>query len=270
MPVLNPAELWQRTGRWDIEQLYKLTDSSGEALRAGDDARGVRHLPCLARDPLLQGAAADLVPHPDQGAGRAAAQERHPAHARVPDEGLLQPRPRRGGPGRELPAPHRGLQAHLRPLRARVLDGRVRRGHDGRRSAHTSSWRRAARGRTRSRCARAATTPPTWSWPARGRARRSSRSAWMRRSEIETPDTTTIEALAGQLGIDAPATAKAMVLVRDGEVVLVLVRGDDRHARAEGVQGAGRRVSGRPRRSRSLPPLAPSPARSGRSAWARG
>ena len=30
MPVLNPAELWQRTGRWDIEQLYKLTDSSGK------------------------------------------------------------------------------------------------------------------------------------------------------------------------------------------------------------------------------------------------
>ncbi len=30
MPVLNPAELWQATGRYDIEQLYKLTDSSGK------------------------------------------------------------------------------------------------------------------------------------------------------------------------------------------------------------------------------------------------
>jgi len=29
MPVLNPAELWERTGRWDIPQLYKLEDSSG-------------------------------------------------------------------------------------------------------------------------------------------------------------------------------------------------------------------------------------------------
>ena len=40
-----------------------------QALRAGDDARGVRHLPRLPRDPLLQGAAPDLVPHPDSRSG---------------------------------------------------------------------------------------------------------------------------------------------------------------------------------------------------------
>ena len=37
---------------------------------------------------------ADVVPHPDQGARRGAAQERHPAHARVHHEGRLQPRRR--------------------------------------------------------------------------------------------------------------------------------------------------------------------------------
>ena len=46
----------------------------------------------------LPAAAAALVPLPDQGARRGAAQERHPAHARVHHEGLLQPRRRRGGP----------------------------------------------------------------------------------------------------------------------------------------------------------------------------
>jgi prolyl-tRNA synthetase len=47
--------------------------------------------------------------------------------------------------------------------------------------------------------------------------------------EIETPDTNTIEALATLLGIDEAATSKAMPHTReDGTVVLALVRGDDR------------------------------------------
>jgi len=47
-------------------------------------------------------------------------------------------------------------------------------------------------------------------------------------AEIETPGIETIDALAGLLGIDAAATSKAMPVVRDGRVVLALVRGDDR------------------------------------------
>ena len=46
--------------------------------------------------------------------------------------------------------------------------------------------------------------------------------------EVETPDITTCEALAGFLGIDLAATSKAMPVVADGSVVLALVRGDDR------------------------------------------
>ena len=47
--------------------------------------------------------------------------------------------------------------------------------------------------------------------------------------EVETPGVTTIEGLAELLGIDAAATSKAMPVVRpDGTVVLGLVRGDDR------------------------------------------
>jgi prolyl-tRNA synthetase len=47
--------------------------------------------------------------------------------------------------------------------------------------------------------------------------------------EVQTPDVTTIEGLAELLGIDAAATSKAMPVVRpDGTVVLGLVRGDDR------------------------------------------
>jgi prolyl-tRNA synthetase len=47
--------------------------------------------------------------------------------------------------------------------------------------------------------------------------------------EVETPGVSTIEALAGFLTIDAAATSKAMPVVKDdGTLVLALVRGDDR------------------------------------------
>jgi prolyl-tRNA synthetase len=64
--------------------------------------------------------------------------------------------------------------------------------------------------------------------------------------EIETPDTTTIEALAQLLGIDESATSKALPMTReDGSVVLALVRGDDRleEAKLAGVLRAGLRPS---------------------------
>src|SRR5918911_302726 len=47
--------------------------------------------------------------------------------------------------------------------------------------------------------------------------------------QVETPGVTTIDGLADLLGIDAAATSKAMPVVKpDGEVVLGLVRGDDK------------------------------------------
>jgi prolyl-tRNA synthetase len=47
--------------------------------------------------------------------------------------------------------------------------------------------------------------------------------------EVETPGVTTIEGLADFLGIDTAATSKAMpVVTSDGTLVLALVRGDDR------------------------------------------
>ncbi|HET9673628.1 MAG TPA: proline--tRNA ligase [Gaiellaceae bacterium] len=46
--------------------------------------------------------------------------------------------------------------------------------------------------------------------------------------EVETPGIETIDALAEFLGVDPAATSKAMPVVRDGAVVLALVRGDDR------------------------------------------
>ena len=35
MPVLNPAELWQRTGRYDIPELFRLEDRSERLYESG-------------------------------------------------------------------------------------------------------------------------------------------------------------------------------------------------------------------------------------------
>jgi prolyl-tRNA synthetase len=57
MPVLQPAELWQRTGRYDIEELFKLKDRRGAplvlamtneevvTLHVARDVRSYRELP---------------------------------------------------------------------------------------------------------------------------------------------------------------------------------------------------------------------------------
>jgi prolyl-tRNA synthetase len=58
--------------------------------------------------------------------------------------------------------------------------------------------------------------------------------------EIETPNTTTIEALARLLDIDDAATSKAMPYTKeDGTVVLALVRGDDRLEEAKLLAALG-------------------------------
>jgi prolyl-tRNA synthetase len=59
-------------------------------------------------------------------------------------------------------------------------------------------------------------------------------------AEVETPGTTTIEALAELLSIDEAATSKAMPYTKeDGSVVLALVRGDDRLEEAKLLAALG-------------------------------
>ena len=58
--------------------------------------------------------------------------------------------------------------------------------------------------------------------------------------EIETPDVTTIEALATLLAVDEAATSKAMPHTKsDGTVILALVRGDDRLEEAKLLAAVG-------------------------------
>ena len=122
LPVLQPAEIWKRTGRYEIDELFKLDDRKGrrhvlamtheEALtfHVANEVRSYRELPLM------------LYQLQTEGAGRAAAARRRPADARVHDEGRLLVRPRRGRAStRSYELQPRRLRADLRPLRAALV-----------------------------------------------------------------------------------------------------------------------------------------------------
>ena len=132
MPVLHPAELWKRTGRYGIPELFKLKDRVGRDLVLSLTHEEIIAVHAAEAIRSYRDTAADLVPHPDQGAGRAAPAGRRPAHARIHHEGLVHDRPRPGRARSRL-RPARGrVRPHLPPLRHHVLQGRLRRRHDGR------------------------------------------------------------------------------------------------------------------------------------------
>ena len=179
MPVVQPAELWQETGRFQ-------TDGPRAAAREGP-ARARLHHPADQRRghhrhrapgaAQLQAAAEEFLSHPDQVPRRAPAALRRDARARVHDEGRLLVRSRRGRRGDELRGDVRGLRAHLRPLRAcsyrAVAADTGAIGGDA--VARVPGDRRHRRGRDRL-LPDSRTTPPTSSWPRRVRADRAARA----------------------------------------------------------------------------------------------
>ena len=100
MPVLQPAEPWRKSGRLEIEELFKLTDRKGSELvlamtheeavtfHVAQVVRSYRDLPLILYHFQIK-----ERDEPRPRAGRA-------AHARVHHEGLLLLRPRPGGPAR--------------------------------------------------------------------------------------------------------------------------------------------------------------------------
>ena len=266
MPVLNPAELWKTTGRYDIEALFKLEDSSGKpyalamtheecvTFHASREIRSYRDLPQIWYH--IQTKERD-EPRPKSGIlrtrefimkdsysfdrdveGLDASYRAHiPVYQRIYDRCGLETWMvesdvgMMGGTGaHEFMAPSPAGEDTV----ALCSTLRLRR--------RTSRWRGAI--------PRPPEFPPPLDAP----------------EEIETPGVTTIEGLAEMLGIDAAATAKAMVVVRDGDVVLALVRGDHRLHEMKlskvlrGADPARHAARRSPRRS------APSPARSAPSA----
>ena len=72
MPVLHPAELWQRSGRYAIPELLKLQDRRGAELVLAMTHEENITFHMASDRALLPRPAADPLPLPDQGARRAA------------------------------------------------------------------------------------------------------------------------------------------------------------------------------------------------------
>ena len=108
MPVLTPAELWETSGRNRDPGDLPRRGSGRPPVHPAADARGDGHV-SRARDPVVQAAAAALVPLPDEGSRRAAAARRAPPRPRVHHEGRVLVRPRRGGRRRSF---ERNVQAY--------------------------------------------------------------------------------------------------------------------------------------------------------------
>ena len=227
MPVLTPAELWQKTGRYAIPEVFKLSDRAGRPLVLpmtheetitfhAREISSYRQLPQI----LYHFQTKDRdEPRPRGGLLRVREFIMKDAYSFDRDEeGLEKSFQLHAG------AYHRifdrcGLEYYAVQAESGMMGG----------SASADFLAPAGSGQntlvTCENCDYAADleiargVPRAPEFPARLDAP----------EEVETPGVTTIEGLAELLGVDAAATSKAMPVVRpDGTVVLGLVRGDDR------------------------------------------
>jgi len=227
MPVLNPAELWERTDRYKIEALFKLKDSSERpyvlalsheecvTLHASGILRSYRDLPQIWYH--IQTKERD-EPRPKAGILRTREFIMKDSYSFDRDEAGLDE-----SYDRHIPVYKRILERC--GLESWMVESDV--GMMGGSGAHEFMAPSPAGEDTVALCsacdyaanvelARSVPRPPQF--PERLDAPR----------EVETPNVTTIEALAEFLSIDDAATAKAMVVAQGDEVILALVRGDHR------------------------------------------
>ena len=141
MPVVQPAELWQETGRLDKygPELLRMKDRHERDFIDPADQRRGHHRHRAPGTAQLQAAAEELLSHPDQVPRRAPAALRRDARPRVHDEGrlLVRPRPRRGAG--ELRGDVRRLLRIFDRLGLTLSRRGGRHRRDRRRSARTSS-----------------------------------------------------------------------------------------------------------------------------------
>jgi prolyl-tRNA synthetase len=227
MPVLNPAELWKRTGRWDVEQLFKLKDSSGKdyalamtheevvTFHASHEIRSYRELPQIWYH--IQTKERD-EPRPKSGILRTREFLMKDAYSFDRDEAGLEESYQRHIEVYRRIYERCGLQFWMVESDVGMMGGLG--AHEFMAPSESGEDQIALC----SNCDYAANVdlarskPDTPTFPERLDSPR----------EVETPGVTTIDALAEHLSIDPRATAKAMVVVHDGDVVLGLLRGDHR------------------------------------------
>lgn len=227
MPVLNPAELWQRTDRWGIEQLYKLEDSSGRpyalamtheecvTFHASHEIRSYKELPQIWYH--IQTKERD-EPRPRSGILRTREFLMKDSYSFDRDEaGLHESYDRHIEVYRRI-YDRCGLRYWMVESDVGMMGGLGAHEFMAPSSAGEDQVALCSNGDYAANVELAQSRPRPPEFPERLDGPR----------EVETPGVATIEQLAEFLGIDPAATSKAMVLFHDGKVVLALVRGDHR------------------------------------------
>jgi prolyl-tRNA synthetase len=227
MPVLQPASLWQETGRDGIPELFKLEDNSGKryvlamtheeafTYHAAREIRSYRELPQIWYQ--IQIKERD-EPRPKSGILRTREFLMKDAYSFDRDEEGLDASYRRHIDVYRRIFERCGLQCWMVESDTGMMGGL---------GAH-EFMAPSPSGEDRlvlcSNCDYAANLEVARSIPRPPQFPQALEAP----SEVSTPGATTIEGLAEMLGVDPAATAKAMPVVADGEVVLALVRGDQR------------------------------------------
>jgi prolyl-tRNA synthetase len=225
-PVLTPAELWERTGRIAIPQLFKLTDRSGRAFVLpltheetmtfhARELQSYRELPQIwyhfstkERD----------EPRPRGGLLRVREFIMKDSYSFDRDDAGLDVSFEKHAKAYATIFERCGLEVYLVEAESGIMGGKDSSGFLAPTGSGENELMRcengdyfadieAARG-----VPRAPHFPPSLPAP----------------EEVETPGVTTIDGLAQFLGIDSAATSKAMPVVTGDRLVLALVRGDDR------------------------------------------
>ncbi len=226
MPVLTPAELWQKSGRYRIPEVFKLTDRGERPFVLAmtheetitfhaRELRSYRDLPKILYHFQTKGRD---EPRPRGGLLRVREFVMKDAYSFDRDEEGLDGAFRAHAGAYERIFERCGLDVVAVEAESGMMGGTESVDYLAPSGSGENTLVTCERGDYAADLEIARGVPRAPSFPERLAAP----------AEVETPGITTCEDLAGFLGMDLAATSKAMPVVADGKVVLALVRGDDR------------------------------------------
>jgi prolyl-tRNA synthetase len=226
MPVLTPAELWEKTGRIRIPEVFKLADRAGRPF-----VLALTHEETITFHARELGSYRDLPkilyhfqtkerdePRPRGGLIRVREFVMKDAYSFDRDEEGLDVAFKAHAGAYERIFERCGLEAVAVEAESGMMGGSESVDYLAPSASGQNTLVTCERGDYAADLEIARGVPRAPNFPERLDAP----------EEVETPDIATCEDLAGFLGIDLAATSKAMPVVANGEVVLALVRGDDR------------------------------------------
>ncbi len=241
-PVLTPAELWQQTGRYEIPEVFKLKDRGGRAFVLpmtheetvtfhAREIQSYRELPQI----LYHFQTKDRdEPRPRGGLLRVREFIMKDSYSFDRDGEGLERSFRLHAKAYERIFERCGLEFFAVQAESGMMGGSASIDYLAPAGAGENTLVTCERGDYAADLEIARGIPRAPAFPERLAAPQ----------EVATPGISTIEALAGLLGIDPAATSKAMPVVTDaGTLVLGLVRGDDRleEAKLAAALGSGHR-----------------------------